>query len=259
MVRCPECGGYEIDVCTDGIHCRNCGLVLDDSPIERNPFVETSKISTVSKFGFSETMPVSGKIVKHHWMKSTREKNLYKAKRRLELVSSKVRLAPAVERDAFLLFKNAVDKNLNLGRDNASLMYACVYASCLMHNLPKTPLEVIAFSGVQKSKMLKSYRLIKTGLKLKFDLVDPTDLIHRFASRLELKQTTVTLAIKIIEKMKENNKTAGKQPKTIVASALYVASKVNGDSRTQREVANASGVIEVTIRKRSKEMVDLLK
>jgi transcription initiation factor TFIIIB Brf1 subunit/transcription initiation factor TFIIB len=258
MTRCPECGGYEIDVYQNGMNCRNCGLVLDDAPIERNPFVETSRISTGLNFGFSDTMPVSGKVVKHHWMKSTREKNLYKAKRKLELISSKVRLAPAVEKDAFLLFKSAVDRNLNLGRDNISLIYACVYASCLMHNLPKTPLEVVAFSGVETSKMLRSYRLIKKGLKLKFNLVDPSDLIHRFASRLELKQTTITYAIELIEQMKENNKTTGKQPKTIVASALYIASKLNGDSRTQREIANASGVIEVTIRKRSKEILELL-
>lgn len=258
MVRCPECGGYEIDVCNDGIHCRNCGLVLDDAPIDKNPFVETSKISTVSQFGFSETMPVDGKIVKHHWMKSTREKNLFKTKKKLELISSRIKLPQAVEKDAFVLFKTVVDRNLNMGRDNASIIYACAYASCLMHNLPKTPYEVVAHSGITKSKLLRSYRLIKKGLKLRFDLVDPTDLVHRFASRLELKQSTVTLAIELIEKLRANNKTAGKQPKTIVASALYVAGKLNSDARTQRDVAYASGVIEVTIRARSKEIIELL-
>ncbi|MBR9675432.1 hypothetical protein GOV05_00295 [Candidatus Woesearchaeota archaeon] len=40
----------------------------------------------------------------------------------------------------------------------------------------------------------------------------------------------------------------------MVASALYLASKLNKDDRTQRDIANTTGVIEVTIRKRSKEI-----
>lgn len=45
-------------------------------------------------------------------------------------------------------------------------------------------------------------------------------------------------------------------PTTIVATAIYLATKINNDSFTQREITNATGVIEVTIRKKSKEMLE---
>ena len=45
----------------------------------------------------------------------------------------------------------------------------------------------------------------------------------------------------------------------IAAAALYVAALINGEKRTQREVADVAGVTEVTIRNRYKELLDKLK
>ena len=47
--------------------------------------------------------------------------------------------------------------------------------------------------------------------------------------------------------------------KTKNISALYVAALINGEKRTQREVADVAGVTEVTIRNRYKELLEELK
>ena len=148
-----------------------------------------------------------------------------------------------------VVFKNAVDQGLNVGRSNLSTLYGAVYASCLMHCIPKTPLEVTRYSEISKKQMLRSYKLLKENLGIKVCLVDPADFVPRFGSRLKLKQSTITLAIGIVSKLKGKMVMYGKHPKTIVASVLYLASKQNNDKRTQREVSNATGVIEVTIQK----------
>jgi transcription initiation factor TFIIB len=256
MDRCPECGGFEIDLCSDGMHCRNCGLVLDESPIDKE-YIGSSP-SSIPEMAVAGSAPINGNIVRHHFLISTREKNLFKAKKRLAMISSRLRLPSRVEKEANLIFRRAVDKNLNIGRDNASMLYASVYASCILHDIPKTPLEVIAFTSVRKNRMLNAFKVIKKELNLQLDRIDPIDFVQRFGSRLDLKQSTMTLASEIIEKLKKKGLTEGRQPKTIVASALYVSSRINRDYRTQREVANATGVIEVTIRKRSMEIVESL-
>ena len=50
---------------------------------------------------------------------------------------------------------------------------------------------------------------------------------------------------------------AGKDPMGL-AAALHVACVENGESKTQRDVAEAAGLTEVTIRNRYKELLDKL-
>jgi transcription initiation factor TFIIB len=45
---------------------------------------------------------------------------------------------------------------------------------------------------------------------------------------------------------------AGKDPMGFAASALYVACTLENDGKTQRDIAEAAGVTEVTIRNRYK-------
>ena len=51
---------------------------------------------------------------------------------------------------------------------------------------------------------------------------------------------------------------SGKGPMGIAAAALYIASVSTGHRRTQREIAEACGVTEVTIRNRYKEVAAAL-
>ncbi|MFW5852583.1 MAG: hypothetical protein ACOCUR_00985, partial [Nanoarchaeota archaeon] len=189
MNRCPECGGYEIDSCSDGLHCRNCGLVIDDTPIS-DPFIPdgVKRHASLPGTSIAGALPVHGKIIKHYWLLSTREKNLFKAKKQLGRIAPKLKLPNAVEKDAYFIFKKAVDRDLNVGRDNTSMLYASVYASCIMHGIPKTPLEIVAHTDVSRKRMLCAYKMLKSELHLHVDPIDPLDFVQRFSSRLQLKQ-----------------------------------------------------------------------
>ena len=52
--------------------------------------------------------------------------------------------------------------------------------------------------------------------------------------------------------------TAGRGPTGIAAASVYLASKIKGFEKTQREISEAAGVTEVTIRNRYKEMCNAL-
>jgi len=49
--------------------------------------------------------------------------------------------------------------------------------------------------------------------------------------------------------------TTGKDPRGLAAGAIYIASILTDNRVTQREIANAAGVTEVTVRNRYKELV----
>jgi len=52
--------------------------------------------------------------------------------------------------------------------------------------------------------------------------------------------------------------TTGKDPTGLAAAALYIAGMGEGERRTQREIAEAATVTEVTVRNRYKELTTKL-
>ena len=86
----------------------------------------------------------------------------------------------------------------------------------------------------------------------------PADYVPRFASKIGLSNEVQSKAIEIIEKAKQNGLTSGKGPTGVAAAALYIASVLIGERKTQREIAEVSGVTEVTIRNRYKELSEKL-
>ena len=252
-VKCPECG---FDKEFSSNYCKKCGFVFDDCPFEKNPFIPNNvkRSASLPEFSVAGSMPIQGKVVKDYWLRTTKEKNTFNVKKQIENMASRLNIPQSVEKEAYIMFKRAVEQNLNLGRNNIHIAYACVYASCIIHNIPKTPLEMVAFTGVDKHKMLRAYRMLKLKLNLKVEPIDMLDFVPRFCLKLKLKPTTTSLVSEILIKLRGSSVIVGKQPKTIVASAIYLATKMNNDYRTQRDIANSTGVLEVTIRKMSNEL-----
>ena len=87
---------------------------------------------------------------------------------------------------------------------------------------------------------------------------DPSNYISRYVSNLQLSQKTHTTAIKLLEKAQKQDITSGKNPLGLAAAAIYAASKLNEEKRTQNEVASVIGITEVTLRNRYKDFVESL-
>ena len=96
-------------------------------------------------------------------------------------------------------------------------------------------------------------------LNLKIPLANPTDYIVRFAADLKLTGATARRAIDLVKEAKQKGLTAGKDPTGLAAAAIYIAGIIENDRRTQREIAEASNVTEVTVRNRYKDLANSLK
>jgi transcription initiation factor TFIIB len=65
-----------------------------------------------------------------------------------------------------------------------------------------------------------------------------------------MSQATRNRAIELLRQASEQQVDVGKAPQGIAAAALYIASIMNGEKTTQKTLAHAAGVTEVTVRNR---------
>ena len=82
--------------------------------------------------------------------------------------------------------------------------------------------------------------------------------MSRFSSELTLNPKTQERAIAILKQAQKKDLISGRGPTGVAAAAIYVASTLENEKRTQREVAEVAGVTEVTIRNRYKELIEEL-
>jgi len=88
--------------------------------------------------------------------------------------------------------------------------------------------------------------------------VDPKKYVPRFASELQLSGEAQAKANEIIEETADQGLLSGKSPTGFAAAAIYAASLLCNEKKTQREVADVAQVTEVTIRNRYQEQIEAM-
>jgi transcription initiation factor TFIIB len=96
-------------------------------------------------------------------------------------------------------------------------------------------------------------------LNIKIIPINPIDYTARFASSLKLSPKVQTKSVKLAEQLKKKGMTSGLSPVSVAASTLYIAGLMLKEKRTQREVAEVSGITETTLRNRCKDIIRELK
>lgn len=182
------------------------------------------------------------------------ERNLAFALSELDRDSSKLSIPRSVREDAALIYRNAARKKLIRGRSIEGMVAAAVYTACRRFNIPRTLDEVSEVSNISKKQIGKNYRFLCRELNIKLKPTSPADYISRFASQLGLSGEIQAKAIEIINEASNKGLNSGRGPSGVAAAALYIASVLRGERKTQSEIASVAGVTEVTIRNRYKEL-----
>jgi transcription initiation factor TFIIB len=256
-MKCSGCGSIKNHISSSKeLICRDCGLILEDNFVDNTEFSSHTNQNkgSMPELAIAGSQNVDGRIVKAYWLLTNKEKHLIQAERNIQLVSSRLKLTDTLTRESLIIYKKSLHNELNKGRDNQSIMYASIYLACLLHNIPKVPREILLGTKVPKKKLMKSYKIIKKALGVKVESPDPLDLVPRFATKLNLNIETIQETNEIIMRIQEQHLMTGKQPMTILATAIYLATKKTEQKITQRRITNSTGVLEVTIRNRAKNI-----
>jgi transcription initiation factor TFIIB len=153
-----------------------------------------------------------------------------------------------------IYYEQAVNKGLVRGRSIEAVVAALTYAVARMYRTPRTFDEIAEASGISKRDIGRTYRYVARNLNIKILPAAPEDFVPRFCSALRLSDRVQARAIQILRKAKKFEVVSGKGPTGVAAAAIYIASVLCGERRTQREVADACGITEVTIRNRYLEI-----
>ena len=182
------------------------------------------------------------------------DRNLIQALNELNRLKDKLTISSSVLEKASYIYRKALERKLVRGRSISAMIAASLYAACRDAETPRTLKDITTAANVKRKDIARCYRLLHYELELKMPVVDPIQCVARISSKLNITEKTKRDAVKILREVQERKESAGKDPMGLAASALYLTCVKNGASITQRGVAEASGVTEVTIRNRCKEL-----
>jgi len=188
---------------------------------------------------------------------SSTDKNLIQAFNELSRLKDKLALTNAIMEKTAYIYRKAIERKLVRGRSISAMIAASLYAACRDTEVPRTLKDVTEASNVKRKDISRCYRILHQELELKMPVVDSVQCIAKISSKVKMTEKTKRHAIKIIKEIQEQNESAGKDPMGLAASALYLSCVQTGVHITQRDIAEAAGVTEVTIRNRYKGIKEM--
>lgn len=186
------------------------------------------------------------------------DRNFRQAFSELDRLKTKLALSDAVIEKTAYIYRKALDKGLVRGRSIPGLIAASLYAACRNTETPRTLTDVANGINIKRKDIARCYRLLLRELDLKMPVVNPVKCISRISSIADLSEKTKRKAVEILEYATKIELSAGKDPMGLAAAALYLSCVINGENKTQKDIAVAAGVTEVTIRNRYKGLKDSL-
>lgn len=293
--KCPRCGkaSMVLDASTGEQICTSCGYVFKDRIEELGPEwrtfakeeggedrIRTGMPSSLAMHDMglstvigSENRDASGRALQSSmrttlerlrtWDKRSQvhesvDRNLRQAFSELGRLTDKLRVSDAIVERAAYIYRKAVERRLIRGRSISAMIAASLYAAMRDTETPRNLKDLAAVSNVKRKELSRSYRLIIKELDLRMPVADPIKSVSRIASKAGVTEKTKRRAIEILRRANETGSSAGKDPMGLAASALYIASVMENENKTQKDMAEAAGVTEVTIRNRYKTLKEAL-
>jgi len=288
--KCPECSSVNLvhNHDTGEMVCGDCGLVLREQAMNKGPewraFTQQEKVTRsrvgmptsysvydkglsttigrVDRDAFGRSLPLSTRLQMwrlRKWqirsrMHSSIDRNLAQSMTELDRLSDKTYIPRPVKEKAAVIYRKALNKNLVRGRSIVAIAAAALYAACRKSGTPRTLREISEASLVKKKDIARCYRLLLRELDIQMPVADPLTYISKIAEKTGISGKTQGLAIQILREVKKKRAAAGKDPMGLAAAALYIACLQNDEKKTQKAIAEAAGVTEVTVRNRYKSL-----
>jgi transcription initiation factor TFIIB len=291
---CPRCGQGKLvtDNESGEMYCSECGIVLSEKIQELGPewrsFTQdehgdraragaptsltmhdmglATVINPINKDASGRPLTTSMKSTIERlrtWDSRSQvhepiDRNFRQAFSELNRLKDKLAISDAVIEKAAYIYRKALEKGLVRGRPISLMMASALYAACRDTATPRNLKDVEKAANIKRKDIARCYRLLVKELDLKMPVMDSILCVARIASRIDIAEKTKRHAVSVLKKAQKYEVSAGKDPMGLAAAALYLACVKNGEDRTQRDIAEAANVTEVTIRNRYKGLKESL-
>ena len=291
MQECQRCNGKIIhDIEAGEEICSQCGIIIeekitdigaarmkvsnDGTNHERTGMQTTA---TIYDMGLSTTISKSnrdhfGKAVNSHTLSNLRKwdarsrsatyqaRVLRKALTDMSALCDRLQITHSIAEHAALIYRRCAKRDLIRGRTVPGMIAACVYSACRDEGIPTTLEELAKSINIKKGDVMRCYKMILRELQLTISPPEPEACLSKIANAAKIPEKNKRKAAKIISDAKKKGHVSGKNPIGIAAGALYLACIGTDSERSQKDMALASGVTEVTIKNRSlglREVLDI--
>ena len=290
---CPECGseGAVTDGNSGEIVCHQCGLVLREVMLDQRPewraftreeHMTKSRVGAPTslryfdkglsttfqlyKDAYGRSLPAEQRSKMQRLQKWNRRavfhsgvyRNLSQAMTELNHLADKLHIPKTVMEEAALIYRKALDIKLVQGRSISAMLSASLYAACRLTRTPRNLKAIVEASTKSRRDIARCYRLLLRTLNLPMPSDNPEQYVAQIASKVHISPKCQHHATQLLRQAKVRRGIAGKGPVGLAAAAIYTASIMDGEDVTQRDLADASGVTEVTIRNRYKGLDECL-
>jgi transcription initiation factor TFIIB len=189
----------------------------------------------------------------------SKEKNLHTAFIHLQKLKDKLSLPDSVIEKAAYIYRKIQEKKLANGIQIKLPITVALYISCREMEIPRTLKELAEISNADEKYLSKFYRKVIFELDLKVPQADPLKMILKIANVCKTSEKTKRDAIRLMNEIIKRKLITSKDPMGLAGAIVYMADKINGEHIIQYQIANATGVTLVTIRKNLRFLEECLK
>ena len=191
-------------------------------------------------------------------VRTSSDRNFRVAFTELDILKDKLGLSDVITEKAAYTYRKAQQRNLVRGRSVSVILTAATYIACREAGIPRTLKEIAVANNINRKLVGKAYRVIISELGVKPPTCDPIKCVVKVANKATIDEKTKRQAIKMMDDVTKKEISAGKDPMGLAATVLYISCIKTGENITRRDIAQAAGITEVTLRNRFRDLTDKL-
>ncbi len=155
-----------------------------------------------------------------------------------------------------------IERGITRGRSYRCVALASLYAASRIVGRPFPLKQISIIAGIPVGDLRSCYNSILEVLGEELRRIrppDPRNYIDYIVKRLKLDDRVVEEALKIIEAIRREIPIEGKDPTGYAAASIYIASDLLGRRVSKNKLSAETGLTEVTIRTRIREVAERLR
>ena len=189
-----------------------------------------------------------------------KRRNLSKAIDVMKQAAQLLNLGAAVVQDAYRIYSKWNGAAENKRKPITGVALASVYVACKQLGIARSTREIEETMKEISAKSIRRYcNILLRQENMRFTMQDASGFVSRIAAKAGLDVRVERKAISILSLVRLNPVMMSRKPISLAAASIYVAAEFCGKPTTQLRIAAASDVTPITIRKRSNEILGIIK
>ena len=276
MNRCPYCGSGELiyDLKRGVVFCAKCGRDIEEHiidlgpdwrPLDRfnRPLARASLISiSLPGYGLGIGEIRGVQRIKPYMLLESAERNIAQMRMFLKQIITNMNMPQSLIDEVIARYRRLIKMGYR-GKVKPTAL-ALLYITCRARGIPCLIKDLLKGVDIDVKEFNRAYMAVAMHIKAKgiYGDGDLTAIATRIMDNLKI-QGDVRKAIydelmEFIKASKSDGVFSGKSPASVMAAIIYILLTIYNVKVKQRDVAQASGVTDVTIRNRVGELAKSL-